>query len=273
MAPSPLTLPPMDRPTRVAFAVLVASVVFSLAGSLALKLFPALMGYVGAYYVTLVKAPTWIYMTLLPIAALLLYAPSTGWPRVLRLLVLGTVIGGASELLGTTTGFPFGEYLYTAWLGPKLFDHVPWFIPPSWFAMSIVSYDFAGRLASGRVGRVLLTGVFMVAWDVSLDPAMSMAFPFWSYPAGGEFYGMPLSNWAGWFAVSAVIAVAYEAVGGGRVKPQPAAPLFYGINCAFPILLSLVYGLEGAAVIGAVVTAGVLLLVDRAGRTGAGSTD
>lgn len=260
----------LDKTQRALFIVFVSAMVFSVAGSLALRLFPVLAGWVGAWYVTLVKAPTWTYMTVMPMLAFALYLPTEGRARMLRLLLLGSLIGGASELVGTTTGFPFGEYLYTAWLGPKILDHVPWFIPPSWFAMSVVGYDLAARLSGRRWMRVGLTALLMVAWDVSLDPAMSMAFPFWTYPEGGVFYGMPLSNWAGWFFVSALIAAAYEFVGGGPVSPHPAAPAYWVLNSAFPIAISLVFGLEGAVFIGAVVTAAVWFSVRRRDRHAGG---
>lgn len=250
---------------RALFVVFASAMAFSVAGSLALRLFPVLAGWIGPWYVTLVKAPTWTYMAVMPVLAFLLYLPAEGRSRMLRLLVLGSLIGGMSELVGTTTGFPFGQYLYTAWLGPKILDHVPWFIPPSWFAMSVVSYDLAGRLAGNRWARIALTAVLMMAWDVSLDPAMSKAFPFWTYPEGGFFYGMPLSNWGGWLFVSALIATAYEFVGGGPLTPNAAAPAYYVLNCAFPIAISLVFGLEGAAVIGAAVTAAVWYAVQRRG--------
>lgn len=264
---------------RAVFAIFVGSMVFSLAGSLLLRFIPEVAGFVGAWYVTLVKAPTWTYMTLMPILAVMLYLPGEGAGRLIRFFLIGTVLGGLSELVGTTTGFPFGAYVYTEWLGPKAFGHVPLFIPPSWFAMSIVSYDLAGRFArgltaqpsigherrpaDGRLVRIGLTALLMVLWDVSLDPAMSRAFPFWTYPEGGFFYGMPLSNWLGWFAVAAAIATAFEFLAGGPVKAHPAALLFYAVNCAFPFLISLVFGLEGAFAIGALTTAAVWIAVSR----------
>ena len=165
------------------------------------------------------------------------------------------LVGGASELIGTTTGFPFGAYEYTSWLGPKLFGHVPYFIPLSWFAMSILSLDLAQRVTGSRLGRIALGALFMVIWDVSLDPAMSRAFPFWVYPGGGFFYGMPLSNWLGWFGVSLVILSGYEFIGGGLPASRRWAPVLYGLNALFPLLLSLLYGLYGAFVIGALTLA------------------
>ena len=256
----------VDRAFRITLYVFAGTIVFSLGGTLLLKLVPSTMQIFGPYYATLVKAPTWTYMALLPILPILMYGPTLGARKMAMFFVWGCLIGGLSELVGTTTGFPFGAYSYTTWLGPKLFGHVPLFIPPSWFAMSIVSLDLARRLATGRAGRILLATVFMVLWDVSLDPAMSHAFPFWTYPDGGFFYGMPLSNWLGWFGVSLVIMAGYELIWGGLTRSHRQAPTVYLLNCLFPLLLSLLYGLYLAFFVGALATALPLVAVYLRGR-------
>lgn len=245
---------------RIALWIFIGTMVFSLAGSLFLKVFPASMAFFGPYYPILVKAPTWSYMALLPILPALMYGPVLGW-RLAFFALWGSAVGAASELVGTTTGFPFGTYAYTDWLGPKILGHVPYFIPLSWFAMSILSLDLARRVVRGRYGRILVATLFMVCWDVALDPAMSRAFPFWVYPGGGFFYGMPLSNWIGWFGVSLVIMSGYEFIGGGLPASNRWAPVIYLLNGLFPLLLSLLYGLYGAFVIGAVALSLPLLAI------------
>ncbi len=238
----------------------IAAMGFSIGGSLLLKLFPSSMALFGPYYPTLVKFPTWTYMAVLPFIPILLYGPSIGWKTTALAFIAGSGIGGASELIGTTTGFPFGAYAYTFWLGPKILDHVPYFIPPSWFAMSIVSFELAGRVTPRDFARIPIAAAFMVLWDVSLDPAMSRAFPFWSYPGGGFFYGMPLTNWAGWFIVSLLIMGVYSLLFRGRTLYHAWTPVFYLLNCAFPLIISLLYGLYGAVAAGLVATAIPLLL-------------
>ncbi|ARA92402.1 hypothetical protein AWN76_003945 [Rhodothermaceae bacterium RA] len=261
----PLLLTPprdrLDRAFRVVFWIFLGAIVFSLAGTLLLLLFPSLTAFFGPWYPTLVKAPTWTYMAMLPLLPVLMYGRDLGWPRMALFVIWGSLVGGFSELVGTSTGLPFGPYAYTAWLGPKLFDHVPYFIPFSWFAMSVVSLDLAGRITTRRYERILVTALLMVLWDVSLDPAMSRAFPFWTYPEGGFYYGMPFSNWIGWFGVSLLIAWGYEVLGGGLHRPHGWAPLVYGLNALFPLLLCLLYGLYAAFFIGLMATALPLLAV------------
>ena len=72
---------------------------------------------------------------------------------------------------------------------------------------------------------------------------------------------MPASNWAGWLLVSFVIIIGYEFIGGGLRATHRWAPWVYVLNCAFPLALSLLYGLYGAVVAGIVATAIPLLLL------------
>lgn len=242
---------------RIAFWVFVGSISFSVAGMLFLNLFPSSMAFIGPYYPTLVKAPTWTFMVMLAVLPLLMYGPALGWDRMALFLGWGCFVGGASELIGTTglltiggVPLPFGEYQYTQWLGPKIAGHVPYFIPPSWFAMSIISLDLARRITARRWRALLLGTLFMVLWDVSLDPAMNRAFPFWNYAADGFYFGMPFSNWCGWAVVTLAILLGYEYVGTGSLIENPWAPWVYALNCLFPIAISLLQGLHGAALIG-----------------------
>ena len=260
----------------VAFGLFVGSVVFSLAGAALLNFAPgpgwaaigAIERAVGLGYDDLVKLPTWVNMAMLPVLAFSLYLDELGWARSVGFLVVGCVVGAAAELIGTQTGFPFGPYSYGDFLGAKIAGHVPWLIPPSWYAISIVSLDLGRRLGVGRWGRIASVALFMVLWDVALDPAMNHAFPFWKYDVGGVFFGMPLVNWAGWALTSLVIGAGYELLLGGlRAVPNDFvrawAPRFYVVNTAFSIGVCFVYraplaGLAG--IVGLALALGVLWL-------------
>ena len=248
----------------VALALFVGSVVFSLAGAALLNFFPVqaatalavIADVTGLTLEDLIKLPTWVNMAMLPVIAFALYLPELGWPKSLAFLAVGCVVGAAAELVGTQTGFPFGPYSYGDFLGAKIAGHVPWLIPPSWYAISIVSLDLGRRLGLGRAGRVGAVALFMVLWDVALDPAMNHAFPFWKYDVGGVFFGMPLVNWAGWALTSALIAVGYEAFGGLEAAPSRFvdvwAPRFYAVNSLFSVGVCFVYKAPLAGLVGLV---------------------
>ncbi|PSQ95829.1 MAG: hypothetical protein BRD55_09395 [Bacteroidetes bacterium SW_9_63_38] len=258
----------IDLLFQFSFWLFVGSICFSVAGMLLLKLFPTAMELFGPVYTKLVKTPTWTFMTMLAILPILMYGPTLGWRRLAGFIVWGCAIGAAGELIGTTgllsvggVVLPFGGYHYTEWLGPKIAGHVPYFIPPSWFAMSIVSLDLARRVVSSRWGSLLLGTIFMVLWDVSLDPAMNNAFPYWNYAVNGFFFGMPFSNWCGWFGVTLIIMLGYEGLRGDHEIQNDWAPVVYALNCLFPLSISLLRDLYLASLVGAVAMAVPLVLL------------
>jgi putative membrane protein len=293
---------PIARPTdriifTAALAVFAGSIVFSLAGAALLNYAPHLaapaLGWIathtGLTLDRLIMWPTWLNMAMLPVIALALFFRELGtradgtfdarraWLRSAAFLLAGSAIGAAAELVGTQTGFPFGPYSYGDFLGPKIAGHVPWLIPPSWYALSIVSYDLARRLGAGRAGRVAGTALFMVLWDVALDPAMNHAFPFWKYDVGGVFFGMPLTNWAGWALTSAAIGATYEfALGGLRPAPDEWvrrwSPAFYAVNSLFSVGVCLAYGALLAGLAGAAGLAFALGLLALRGRVDPAAT-
>ena len=277
--PAAPTAPPRtsERVFAVALGIFVGSILFSVAGTLLLSFFPeqaaVALGWIaqnlGLGLVDLVKGSTWAYMALMPLLTFLLYLPVLGMRRSVLFLLWGSLVGAAAELLGTQTGFPFGAYAYSDLLGAKIAGHVPWFIPPSWYAMSLVSYDLAGRLQLSRWGQIGAAAVFMVLWDVALDPAMTAGahsgWSFWAYPGGGVFFGMPLVNWLGWLVTSVVIMWGYDRLLGGLDHAARWAPLLYAVNVLFPVFICFAYGAALAGFLGLLALALVFVVVRHRG--------
>ena len=157
------------------------------------------------------------------------------------------------ELLGTSTGFPFGPYGYGDHLGPKVLGLVPVVIPLSWFLMLYASLGVALRFGRGLLGTSLAAALGLLAWDVLMDPTMSAVFPFWSWHVGGVYYGMPLVNWFGWLLTGLVIALAMVGIAGPALRPlarQRLPFVLYALNGLFPLALALQAGMIGAALLG-----------------------
>ena len=160
------------------------------------------------------------------------------------------------ELIGTSTGFPFGPYSYTSFLGIKILDHVPYSIPLSWFYMGFTSYILASmivprlwqrhytaptRLANaatqlplrGQASRketfwsLVLGAYFLTVWDLALDPAMAsnyLPLHFWIWHQTGPYFGMPMSNLVGW----SVTGLAFMGVSRLAVAHEPGS----GTDCS-----------------------------------------
>lgn len=159
-----------------------------------------------------------------------------------------------SELLGTSSGFPFGDYSYLSGLGYKIAGLVPFTIPLSWFYMGLSSY-LISRVALNTVrsnwlrhiGAILLGAMLFTSWDFALEPAMSQtAFPFWYWHQPGAFFGTPYQNYAGWFGTSALFMSVAAVLWGMPLKlerSQLTIPLVvYLSNVAFAGGISLASG-------------------------------
>lgn len=173
-----------------------------------------------------------------------------------------------SELAGTAYGFPFGPYRYTDLLGPMWLGHVPAVIPLSWFSMAIPSYLLAVRALGGRdeVGRcgwlkrIGIGSLLLLAWDLSLDPAMSEATPYWIWGETGLYYGMPWTNLYGWYVTGLVLMGLLDRLD-ARDWLRSISPVwlavFYGANLLVPLGMAIVAGMWGAAVATLAVLGGV----------------
>nr|WP_066121661.1 carotenoid biosynthesis protein [Geminocystis sp. NIES-3709] len=149
-----------------------------------------------------------VYM-ILGWAAIAIYAyRQLGTFHWLAFMIPALGISLISELLGTSTGFPFGAYHYLSGLGYKISGLVPFTIPLSWFYLGFSSYLIArvglNKLAIHSwlkdLGSIVFGSLLLMSWDFVLDPAMSQTtVPFWLWDQPGEFFGMPYQNFIGWF--------------------------------------------------------------------------
>lgn len=130
-----------------------------------------------------------------------------GWRTLAAFFAITFVVSWSYESLSIATGFPFGNYHYTEGLGPKL-GTVPLLIMPAYFAMAYVSWNLAhivldkfdqtpDRLQKAAVP--VLSAFIMVMWDMSMDPARSTLHQAWIWHDGGSYFGVPFSNFLGWF--------------------------------------------------------------------------
>lgn len=249
------------RLLRLAFWLFAGSIAFSLAGMTALKVVPAIGAVVGPVLPQLMAWPTWVYIATLPLAVFAAFFPVLGWGRSLAVFAWGTGVGATAELVGTATGFPFGAYGYSDFLGAKILGRVPYAIPPSWYAAGLLSFAFATGLGLRGVRRVATAAAFLVLWDVALDPAMSAGFPVWLWQDTGPFYGMPWVNWAGWFGTGLVIMSGLELLTRGLpVAAEPWTARIWLVNGVFAVGICAVAGLGLAVAVGAAAIAVPLVL-------------
>jgi len=143
-------------------------------------------------------------------------------------LVLG--LAWAVEAVGSSTGLPFGAYVYTGKLQPQLAG-VPLLIPLAWLMMLPPAWAVAGRLIGSQRSPAFigLSALAFTAWDLFLDPQM-VAWGLWQWTQPSGYFGVPWSNYIGWLLASAVITAL------ARPAPLPIKPLW--------LIYTLTWGLE-----------------------------
>jgi putative membrane protein len=109
------------------------------------------------------------------------------------------------ELVGHTTGVPFGEYDYADRLWPQVAG-VPVIVPLAWVAITWCSWAVGSRVTTSLPLRIAVIAWSITAWDLFLDPQM-VGEGYWTWqPAAPAYRGIPLTNFLGWFATGIVAA-------------------------------------------------------------------
>lgn len=132
-----------------------------------------------------------------------------------RTLIFAAWVGPLAwlaELSSTRIGIPFGLYHYTGTTrGQELFiANVPFMDCLSFTFLAYAAFCLARVTLAGR--RVptpvlaLVSGLVMMLLDVVIDPIAVRGDQWFLgrifyYPEGGVYFGVPLSNFAGWVVV------------------------------------------------------------------------
>ncbi|MFW6362682.1 MAG: carotenoid biosynthesis protein [Spirochaeta sp.] len=160
-------------------------------------------------------------------------------------------IGWASEVIGSRSGFPYGAYHYTRVLKPQILD-VPVIVPLAWMMMMPPAWAVGHVAAAGYIGPgasimfVLLSALAFTSWDLYLDPLM-VRWGFWKWHRNGAYFGIPLSNYMGWFCTAGVIT----AIVGPSALPAPPLLLVFFITWLLQAVGQMVFwGLIGPGIAG-----------------------
>jgi putative membrane protein len=126
---------------------------------------------------------------------------------ILIFFAISLFVGNIVENVGVATGIPFGSYYFTDLMGPKIF-HVPIMLGLAYLGVGYLSWTLARvmlrstqrPLSGSRVILVPLLAAFvMVVWDFAMDPIWSTVLHAWIWQRGGSYFGVPVSNFLGWY--------------------------------------------------------------------------
>lgn len=165
-----------------------------------------------------------------------------------RMVVFAAIcmgVGGVSESLSLRTGIPFGDYVFTDLMGPKVFQ-VPVLLVLAYlgigycaWVLAVLIFGYGDKQLSGVrvVALPLLAGLIMVAWDVSMDSIWATLDRAWIWRDGGIYFGVPISNFLGWYLTAFVFYIAFALY----LRANP--PLTRPVKLGYWRLAVVIYGI------------------------------
>jgi putative membrane protein len=235
--------------------------------------------------VALDRVPAWgiwfggALLILQGMVALLWLAGQRGLNGLLAGVLVG-VFGFAVEYAGVATGWPFGRYVYTDVLQPQVLGVVPLAICCAWIMAAVAAFEIAGRLVRQPFARWLMAATLVLVLDLQIETVATRINRYWEWQSDGLFYGVPLSNFAGWWLTGllmAAIMAQFERRAGARRERRPpllrpllltwlsdhTLPLLYLLSTLMFTIVNFAYGYVAAGMIGALVLAAACALASR----------
>ena len=185
-----------------------------------------------------------------------------GFRRTLNTFFVVAIVTWGAEAIGQATGFPFGAYHYTDALQPQILG-VPLLIPIAWFMLLppawVMGQQIVGKQVTWqkRAAFIVISAAALTAWDLFLDPQM-VAWRFWLWDnPNGIYFGIPLSNYVGWFVVAALVTFLAQPA---LLKPMPLALIYAIVWFLQTIGQAVFWGQIGPALVGCLGMGGIMLL-------------
>jgi len=132
-----------------------------------------------------------------------------GWRGALVLFCLCSAITFTIENISVATGFPFGQYHFEVGQQLPRIGAIPLIVGPLYFGVGFLAWIIASSILEDadlgldrRVNLValpIIASFFMVQWDLVMDATASTIHRAWIWHEGGAYFGVPLSNFFGWF--------------------------------------------------------------------------
>ncbi len=160
-----------------------------------------------------------------------------GWRKTLWFTVIGYLIAFLSEFSSINTGFPYGWYYYIdATRDRELWvAGVPFFDSLSYVFLAYCSYTAAllvvspvkawgwnfvileTRVIRRSLAVLFLGSLFQVFLDIIVDPVALQGRRWflgqiYGYREAGTHFGVPLSNYAGWWLTSICLVLALQVI-------------------------------------------------------------
>jgi uncharacterized membrane protein len=169
-----------------------------------------------------------------------------------KFFLIAATISFIWEFIGVTTGVPFGNYSYTTSLSPAL-GPVPLFIPLLWCAL--------GYFCMEASDYYIMASALMVSLDLSFDPVFSSSLHLWTWQSQGQYFGVPLSNFFGWFLASLTFFAIFFLATKRRTRSSNYAIIFYYLFGLDNVIGDLTQGAAWLAVASFIIFTAVTVII------------
>lgn len=168
-------------------------------GAIGLLILLHLVGFVGWHttYAPMISLLTPIHLL---ISFWLLLAFARGGQELKMRLLMVYLLGLGVEILGVSTGYPFGRYVYLEGLGPSILE-TPWMIGVNWAMLSLAIgqwvFHYLPELLPWQ--RNTVTALLMVLVDFIIEP-VAPSLRLWLFAGTAGWM-----NYVSWFVLSWVM--------------------------------------------------------------------
>jgi hypothetical protein len=118
--------------------------------------------------------------------------------RIWALRVIG--LTAAIETLGVLTGFPFGSYTYTSYLGPRLGGLLPLAIPFAWYVIVTNCLVLLRQtpLSLLPLPEAVVVGLMATTYDWIMEPFAWKIRAYWQWTGNS----VPFQNYVTWLVLA-----------------------------------------------------------------------
>lgn len=147
---------------------------------------------------------TTVFLGLQAVIMFFVLSEVSGWLSAIISAISLIIASFFIEWWGVTTGFPFGNYVYTEVLQPKVFG-VPLAIAFAWFSLTSSSLIISKYLVnSSAFASVLISSVLILATDILLEPFAAFVNNYWQW----LLFRIPIQNYAAWLVIGFIFSFA-----------------------------------------------------------------
>lgn len=158
-----------------------------------------------------------------------------GHRHALLIIIIFSIFPVIVEVIGISTGLPYGTFYYTDEMGFKILGLVPWSVMFAFSPLIFGSYALAAQITNDLRFKFIISAALLVIFDLILDPA-AVWLNIWVWDTPGPYYGIPISNYTGWFLTAFIASVLMHfliTLGNPKtneVPPKLTASLFLSVS-------------------------------------------